>query len=231
MTADQAGILDGAGDRGAFIVFEGLDGSGTTTQAALLSAWLSERGVSVERTFEPSTGPIGGLTRSVIDGRLSVEPSALALMFAADRVDHLHHPRNGIVTSLRRGTTIISDRYVLSSLAYQATQGLTIDWLLDINGHAVVPDVTIFIDTPVRVCLERIRRRSLRDEMFHDGDQLRRIESLYKEVLSHGEFLGELVTADGNQAPETVAKQIQQGLLDLAERSDNPTFRSLLGEP
>lgn len=214
--------------RGLFIVFEGLDGSGTTTQAELLFSWLSEHGVAAELTYEPSTGPIGGLTRSVIDGRLSVDPSALALMFAADRVDHLYNDTSSVVSTLRRGVSVVSDRYVLSSLAYQAAQGLAVDWLLQINSAAVVPDITVYIDASVRVCLERIGRRSSRDELFHGGQELKRTESAYKQVLSRGEFIGNLVTADGNQDTATVAKQIQTGLVEVAERWPNPVLLALL---
>jgi dTMP kinase len=212
-------LLDGQGrDRGVFIVFEGLDGAGTTTQAETLASWLSEQGNQVELTGEPSTGPIGGVTRSIIDGRLSTDPSALALMFAADRVDHLYNSANGIVSLLRGGVSVISDRYVLSSLAYQAVQGMAVEWLLQINAAAVVPDVTVFIDAEVGVCLARITRRSKRDELFHSRRQLKLIESAYKRVLSHGEFIGSLVTADGNQDRDTVSKQVRTGLGELADR-------------
>jgi dTMP kinase len=206
----------GGGVNGLFVVLEGLDGSGTTTQAELLTGWLSERGVGAELTREPSTGPIGGLTRSVLDRRLAMDRSALALMFAADRVDHLYNETNGIVRTLRQGTWVVSDRYVLSSLAYQAAQGLSPEWLAQINSAAVVPDLTIYIDTDVSTCLDRVERRSGHGELFHEGEQLRRVETGYKQAISRGEFIGHLVTVDGNQDRGTVAKQIQGGLAELA---------------
>lgn len=215
-------------ERGLFIVFEGLDGSGTTTQAAELASWLSEHGIPAESTYEPSTGPIGGLTRSVTDGRLDMEPAALALMFAGDRVDHLYNKSHGLVPLLEEGFAVISDRYVLSSLAYQAIQGLSVDWLLEINAHAIVPDVTIFLDADVHVCLQRISRRSVKTELFHEQNKLEQVERAYRNVLSRGEFIGNLVTADGTQDIPSVSKQVQEGLINLAERRQLPALNRLL---
>jgi dTMP kinase len=220
-------IQDGRGGRGAFIVLEGLDGAGTTTQGALLAAFLTERGANVELTREPSTGPLGGLIRSTLEGRMVLDASSLALLFAADRADHLYNKVNGVVGMLESGMTVISDRYVLSSLAYQASQGLSIDWLLGINARAIVPDVTIFVDTDVDECLARIGRRSSREELFNEREELRTIESFYRRVLSRGEFIGDLVTADGNQDPDLVAKQVRDGLADLVAAGQSPAARAL----
>lgn len=198
--------------RGVFVVFEGLDGAGTTTQAALLAEWLTERGVRFELTHEPSTGPIGGLIRSTLEGRVVFDASSLALLFAADRADHLYNNVHGVAGMLESGTSVISDRYVLSSLAYQASQGLPLDWVAQINARAIVPDVTVFVDTSVEECLARIGRRSSREELFNQREELQAVEAIYREVLARGQSVGRLVTVDGDQDPDAVAKQVRDAL-------------------
>jgi dTMP kinase len=199
-------------ERGVFIVFEGLDGAGTTTQATLLAGWLAERDVRVELTHEPSTGPIGGLIRSTLEGRIVFDAASLALLFAADRVDHLYNNVHGVAGVLESGTWVISDRYVLSSMAYQTSQGLPLDWVAQVNARAIVPDVTVFVDTSVEECLARIGRRSSREELFNQREELQAIENVYREVLARDESVGRLVMVDGDQDTDAVAKQVRDAL-------------------
>ena len=205
-------------DRGLFVVFEGLDGAGTTTQSALLAEALREHGVNVELTAEPSRGPIGSTVRAALEGRLELDASAMALSFAADRLDHLFNPVNGILNALAGGTWVISDRYVLSSIAYQSTQSLPIEWLVSINSFAVPPDLTVFVDTSVNVCIDRIQRRSARVEEFHDPGKLYKIRKAYKSALTEDIELGALVTADGDMSPEVVRKQIEDGVANALRK-------------
>src|SRR5258705_309057 len=99
-----------------FIVLEGLDGAGTTTQTERLAAALRARGQTVLATAEPTDGPVGRLLRRFLSGELEIEETAQALLFAADR---LHHLQNQIEPTLAGGAIVISDRYYLSNLAYQ----------------------------------------------------------------------------------------------------------------
>ena len=189
-------------DRGQFVVFEGLDGTGTTTQSNLLVKLLREHGVSVRLTSEPSTGLIGSVTRAAIDMRMELDPAALALAFASDRLDHLHNKSNGILASLDAGTWVVCDRYVLSSLAYQAAA-----------PTALSSSPPVFIDTPVRVCAQRIHGRDSRTELFHDIERLRAVLRAYKTVIrSSSSLLGHLITADGTVPEDVVAKQVETGL-------------------
>lgn len=203
--------------RGKFIVLEGLDGAGTTTQASLLATDLASRGIDVEITREPSDGPVGQLCRDAIEGRISLTPQALALSFAADRLQHLNDISDGINAALDRGTWIISDRYVLSALAYQASQGVDLEWLAAINSQAQSPDVTIFVDTSTSTCLDRIRKRGQNeDDLFHNSGRLTQVQAEYARVLNFPNFIGSLVTADGDNDVETVFRQIQEGLAQKA---------------
>lgn len=141
----------------------------------------------------------------------------LALAFAADRLHHIEEPTHGIQAMLAAGVTVICDRYVLSSLAYQASQGVDLDWLVSLNSRAPQPDVTIFIDTDVDECVARIASRELyRDDIFHKADSLRKIRRLYRSTLNYGQFLGQLITANGNQSIEAVFDQVWSQLEPLA---------------
>lgn len=154
---------------GTFIVIEGIDGAGKSTQARLLAEWFEERGEEVILTKEPTDTAFGKLIRrlvltggreGIIDGaRISHE--AEALLFAADRAEHVEKL---IKPALKEGKIVISDRYFYSSLAYQWARGLDLEWLIDLNRFAVRPDLAILLDLPVKESMRRINRRSIKSE-------------------------------------------------------------------
>lgn len=200
--------------RAPFIAVEGLDGAGTTTQACLVSDYLQSLGFKTWTTREPSSGPLGRAVRAGIEGDEAMSREALALGFAADRMHHMSRP-GGIQHMQANGVWVISDRYVLSSLAYQSAQGLEFSWLLELNKHAPCPDVTVFIDTPVKVCLERIesREQNLEDQ-FHRRTALINTRREYMHALAQGSHVGKLVTADGSKEPRRVLAQIVRGMTE-----------------
>jgi dTMP kinase len=180
---------------GVFVVVEGIDGSGSTTHTKLLGKALRQRGLKVLETCEPSPGPIGSLIRQVLSRRLFVPDatgprafawSTMALLFAADRMDHLD---STIVPALREGTVVVSDRYDLSSLAYQSVTAPTGDkvvpWIRELNAAALRPDITVVIDVPVEVAEERRRSRGGMEEIFES----RELQTRLCEVYRHAESL------------------------------------------
>lgn len=193
---------------GRFVVFEGLDGAGTTTQAARLGERLRALGLSVELTKEPSNGPLGAALRQVIDGRVHLDSTSLALAFAADRADHLFNEHNGIVKLLQEGHWVICDRYVLSSLAYQPDQVVDQRWLEELNSFAIEPDMTIFLDADPQTCLDRIAARSSTTEKFHQSDHLTAALKNYHRVIAHGGVLGELAVVDAGGSIDEVASAV-----------------------
>lgn len=216
--ASAARSASGAG-AGRFIVFEGLDGSGTSTQAELLANWYARRGLPAHRTVEPSGGPFGLLLRAALARRLgSLQPDGsfaplpndvLALGFAADRLDHLHHE---VLPRLAEGTTVICERYYLSSLAYQSL-GVDFDWVRELNRRARPPDLTIFLDVPIEVCLERIGRRGRRAELFEEAEQLRQVRAGYERAIGVLRAAGErIVVLDGARPPEVVHADVLAAL-------------------
>ncbi|WP_238422591.1 dTMP kinase [Gordonia sp. 'Campus'] len=189
---------------GKFVAVEGLDGAGTTTLIASLVEWLRSQSVPVEATHEPTAGPVGSVIRQAIDRRLDFDADILALLFAADRLDHLRNAANGIERQLASGHWVISDRYLASSFAYQGGATGGGDWVRTINRHARPPDLTIYVDTSIATCLERIARRSGKDELFHRAASLEQASVRYEAFFAAEEPIGPVLKVNGDQPASAV---------------------------
>ncbi|WP_010477090.1 dTMP kinase [Thermococcus zilligii] len=173
---------------GIFIVLEGIDGAGKSTQAKMLAEWFEKRGYEVVLTKEPTDTAFGKLIRrlvltggreGIIDGaRISHE--AEALLFAADRAEHVDKL---IRPSLEAGKVVISDRYFYSSLAYQWARGLDLEWLIDLNRFAIRPDLAVLLDLPVKESMRRINRRSLKSEFDKIAELQRKVRENYLKLV------------------------------------------------
>ena len=155
-------------------------------QLGLLERHLQGRGRRVHATREPSTGPIGRLLREILlGGHRSpagepVDGLAMALLFAADRRDHLARE---ILPMLAAGTDVVSDRYLLSSLAYQAQEAER-DWVAGLARELRVPDLTLLLDLPVEVAAARRRAAGRPDERY-DADAVQaRVAARYRELCA-----------------------------------------------
>lgn len=193
---------------GRFVVFEGLDGAGTSTQIELLATWLRGQGIEVEVTREPTGGDIGRLIRRALTHEVDFAPAALALLFAADRVDHIENPA-GIKAALAAGRWVLSDRYVLSSVAYQAADGLEPAWVVAINQGAICPDATIFVDTTPEVCMQRVAARGAPLERYENLARQQAVQAQFLAHLERSDLTGNLLSVDGNGSREAVAALIQ----------------------
>ena len=170
--------------RGRLIVLEGIDGSGTTTQTERLVAHLRQHGRTAVSTREPSGGPIGRLLREVLLGQhrmpggVSVDGRTMALLFAADRIDHLQRE---IEPLLAAETDVVSDRYLMSSLAYQAEEADR-EWVALLARGVRPPDLTILLDIPVELAAQR-RLLAGRPEERYDADSyLGRVADNYRRL-------------------------------------------------
>jgi dTMP kinase len=161
---------------GHFIVVEGIDGSGTTTQCSILAERLIDKGSPAHTTREPSDGPIGVLIRQILTGRVVVPgrqgagpPSwaTMATLFASDRLDHLEAE---VIPNLLDGVTVICDRYDYSSVAYQTVSGgggeEVTHWVRELNRHARRPNLTLVLDVDPEVAAGRRSGRSGRPELY-----------------------------------------------------------------
>jgi dTMP kinase len=194
--------------KGIFIVIEGLDGSGKTTQSKFLAKKL-EKTHKVLLTAEPSLGKIGTFIREDYlyeDKRLPTE--AEALLFAADRIEHLY---SEVKPALEEGKLVICDRYIYSSLAYQGSAGLSLEWIKTINARALQPDFSIFIDVPPEHVIERLQRKKSVMETLETQQKVRQVYLKYVEK-------GELVRIDGDRSKETVAEDLNAKVLVLLKK-------------
>jgi len=201
--------------RGAFIVIEGLDGAGTTTQCAAIAARLRAEGRKVVITREPSDGPVGTLIRQALVHRLRLPggepltPATLALLFAADRVDHV---ASEVDPALEAGAIVLSDRYLLSSLAYQGAD-LPLSWVAGINSRARVPDLTLFLAVDTSLAEQRRGERGGREELYESREAQRKIAKAYRKAIKLRMGAGEkIVELDGSRP---VAKITQAALAHL----------------
>ncbi|MDX9724322.1 MAG: dTMP kinase [Myxococcota bacterium] len=195
---------------GLLIVFEGIDGSGKSTQVALLAAALRQRFSDVITTREPTQGPHGmELRRSAASGRHDARREAE--LFLLDRREHVE---SLISPGLSRGAIILCDRYYLSTVAYQGARGLERSELLRQNqAIAPAPDLALFIDVPVEDALTRIRQgRGGRVDDFERSDLLARSRQIYLELCSAFPFFQRI---DGSAAPGSVHAQVLSAVNDL----------------
>jgi dTMP kinase len=197
-------------ERGAFICIEGIDASGKTTQAHRLVRSLRRRGLNSVYTTEPSTGEIGKLIRGyVLDRKKRVPVTVEALLFAADRVDHVEKQ---IKPALQKGKIVVCDRYVYSTLAYQGAADLDLSWIEQINRFALVPDLALFLDVSPEVVTERMQSKSKRSVMETLQNQ-RRVREVYLKIVKEGR----LVRIDGNKPLNTVAAEILRVVIKFLE--------------
>jgi dTMP kinase len=184
--------------RGAFIVIEGLDGSGKTTQAKLLAIKLKKSHNAIY-TAEPSQGKIGKFIRNrILYGETRLPNSVEALLFAADRLEHI---QNEVLPALERGCLVVSDRYLYSSLAYQGSGGLSLQWIQTINEHALNPDLALFIDVSPETVLRRLNRKKSVMETLETQQKVREV---YMKYVKNGA----LVNVDGGQSKQSVADEV-----------------------
>jgi dTMP kinase len=199
---------------GHFIVLEGIDGSGTTTQAGELKKKFSKLGLPAHVTAEPTNGPIGGIIRQVLSGRLVMRlPQAVAplnwkimsLLFAADRQDHVDAE---IVPNLQEGVNVISDRYMYSSVVYQSASSEDEDsaaWVTTLNRYVKSPDLVLYLKVSPDVAVERCRTRDKETEIYEDPDFQKKLAVKYDSLQTMFPT-DNIVVIDGDRSVEEVAE-------------------------
>jgi dTMP kinase len=201
--------------KGRFLVLEGIDGAGTTTQAANIQQWLEARGVQAVVTREPSEGPVGATIRHALRGRLRLPEVAgggelpketIALLFAADRLDHIEAE---IKPALERGIWVISDRYVQSSIAYQGTL-IELDWVEEINRYAIGADLTLFLRIDANVALQRIGSSRVQTDIFETKELLERIARGYDQYYAKNPAAATVL--DGSRSLAEVTENVYASL-------------------
>ena len=169
--------------KGFFIVFEGIDGSGKSTQIELLTMKLKRAGIDVIVEQEPTNSIIGKLIRDYAEaGDRYLSPEAEALLFSADRIEHSNH----IKSNLEQGVTIICDRFYHSTYAYQGASGVNINWLKTLQKNVVKPDLIILLDIDPDVSLVRVSGRNL--TVFENNSYLKKVREIQNNLAKDGEL-------------------------------------------
>jgi len=216
----KAALAGGEVKRGKLIVLEGIDGSGTTTQAKRLYRRLLQKGFKASLTSEPSRGPAGKLIREYLSGEAKfldrkLGANALALLFAADRLDHLSSRINPL---LQEGKMVVSDRYVLSSLAYQSLE-CDLDWVLKINRNARPADLTLLLDLPAGTALKRVSRRGKSRELFEKLAIQKKVRANYLKLAGKLGRAHGIVVINGEKSSAEIQEEILKTVLTFLEGS------------
>lgn len=189
--------------KGKFIVLEGPDGSGTTTHTKLLAERLRKEGHDVLLTAEPTDSAIGKFIREQLKLKTIPSASALQLLFCADRAAHIE---TVIKPALAAGKTVVSDRYVISTLVYGEALGLNPEWLLQVNTPFLEPDVMMIALPDFHICKERVmKRRQL--EVFENAKFMQKVWDGYDKVLSDDHSIKHI---DTGKSLDVSAKEIYE---------------------
>jgi dTMP kinase len=217
--------------RGTFVVFEGGDGAGKSTQVRLLTEWLRERGLATVVTREPGATALGGRVRALLlDPTSNVSPRSEALLYAADRADHVARV---ICPALERGDVVVSDRYIDSTLAYQgAGRDLPVDDLARISRWAtdgLVPDLTVLLDVPPETGLRRSGdepdRLEAESPEFHE-----RVRNGFRQLAERDST--RYLIVDAMLPVEVIAEQVRVRVAKLLPgAAETETLPALPGDP
>ena len=196
--------------RGRFIVLEGIDGAGKTTQAELLSAHLTAKGRRVFRTAEPTSLPTGVALREALGGKIKKTECEMAAMFVLDRIAHNVHPTEGLRAVLNGGQDIICDRYYYSTLAYQG-HSTDYGWTRSMNldcPEIMKPDLCIYLDLTPEQSLDRISRGRESVEIYENLETLGRVRDAFMRVFADLGERDNIKIVNAYRSPQEIAEEI-----------------------
>jgi dTMP kinase len=203
-------INDDHKNGGKFIAFEGIDGSGKSTQIEYLTEKLKKENIYYYTTMEPTDSPIGSLIHQIMTGRVKTDNKVIAALFVADRLDHLLNDLNGLKAKIDEGITVISDRYYFSSYAYHSVD-MPMEWVIQANDQCkqiLKPTATVFIDVDPDTAIERIAKNRFHQELFEKKSRLVKVREKYFESFEKEKSEENIIIVDGNRSQEEIAKEI-----------------------
>lgn len=195
-----------------FVAFEGIDGSGKSTQVKLLSNQLLQEGHKVHTTFEPTNSRIGTMIRDIFSHKLEADHRTIAGLFVADRLDHLLNTNTGMLKMLESGFHVITDRYYFSSYAYHGTH-MSMDWVIDANAlsaELLRPDMNIYIDVDPEVSMGRIMQARESIEMYETLENLKAVRNKYMEAFDKLSAVEKVCMIDGNRDQASIAEDVRK---------------------
>ena len=196
-----------------FIVFEGIDSSGKSTQADLLKDYFLARKELAVISPEPSSGIIGNLIRQALKQRVvfsrdrNLFDRQMAYLFAADRHDHLYNDIDGVFKLIKNNYHVISTRYYFSSLAYNCDTVEQFEFIKKLNDRFPNPDLTVYLDIPIEISLARLQERSLQ-EIYENKTKLTKVREQYQQIFAS--YNGKVIILDGTQDKCKIHQQITE---------------------
>ena len=195
---------------GKFIVVEGLDGSGKSSQVDLVVDFLKESGKEVILTKEPTMdSEAGRKIKQALRKEIIVDPLELQGLYTQDRREHL---QNKVIPALKEGKYIVSSRYAFSTFAYGYSDGLDVGELVKMNEEFLLPDLTIIVDVKPESCVARIENRGEPVELFEKLEKLSKVNEIYKKTPSMFE---NVVVIDGERSIGEVFEDIKKEIIKL----------------
>lgn len=204
-------------EKGKFIVFEGVDGAGKTTQLQLLSKRLLAAGYQLHLTKEPTDGPVGSIVRNVLNKRVLLDEKTMAALYLADRLDHIQKEQQGMLHYQLEGQTVISDRYYLSSYAYHSAH-VSLDWIIDANSicaDLMRPDIIFFLDIEPALSMERIRANRSFADLYETEERLTIVRKNYYQAIERVGAAENIVIVDAAATEQIIADKIWEAVLKI----------------
>lgn len=214
-----------------FIVIEGIDGAGKSTQIKMLQDVLDKQDRQCYFTREATDGPIGSILRNTyLSGNRKCDERVINILYAADRLDHITNETDGILQYLINGFDVFSDRYYLSSMAYNNYMMLPdVDKLTDgiynttdmnyVNMDLLKPDLTIYIDLDPKNAMSRLKSRDDDQSIYETEEKLQKIHEAYDIAIDilWNEFDEKIIRVDGNRSAEEIHQDILKIVNEILE--------------
>ena len=205
-----------------FIVFDGLDGSGKSTQIRRLSEALRDHGHDVVVTAEPTGYETGRTLRQALRGDRAATATELAALFVLDRISHNVHPEDGIEALLRAGKTVLCDRYYYSSMAYQGGQ-TDFEWVTRMNVECPDirhPDGCLLFDMSPEECMNRIQKGRESTEIYETVEAQTRCRAMFARVTERLRDVDAIYTIDAGQTEDAVFAQVWDAVCRMAQAKE-----------
>jgi dTMP kinase len=205
--------------RSLFIAFEGLDGSGKTTQVKLLADKFRDHNYNIHTTAEPTASRIGLMIKDIFKHKMDADHRTIAALYAADRLEHLLNKKDGIIKKMTAGCTVITDRYYFSSYAYHGVH-MNMDWVIQANSLSadlLRPDLNIYIDISPETSVHRLNKGRDAIQLYETLDNLKKVREKYFEAFERLKEIERIYITDGNRTPEDLSQDIWHEVLKIAE--------------
>lgn len=196
--------------KGKFIVFEGTDGAGKSTQVQLLCDRLKEEQIAFYNTFEPTYSPFGSLIRNILGKRIKTDEQTIAALFVADRLDHIQNDVNGMLHYINSGVHVIADRYYLSSYAYHSTH-VDLDWVIAANSicaDLLRPDLILFFDLLPEKSMERLQKGRKELDIFETKERLTLVRNNYLKAIEKVRAFENIRMLDADNSVQKIEEEV-----------------------